>query len=70
MRGSNVKAYVEIDSEPFPNMTMQVSEKSIGDEESLPVLAPCNLSPWDRSQELFLSPSITSCSPDVQYSLI
>lgn len=70
MRSSSVKAYVEIDSEPFPDMAVQVSEKGIVNEESLPVSAPFDLSPWDRSQELFLLPLIISCLPDVQYSLM
>jgi hypothetical protein len=70
MRSSSVKAYVEIDSGPFPVMAVQVSEKSIGNKESLPVSAPFDLPPWDRSRELFLSPLITSCLPDVQYSLM
>ena len=66
MRGCSVKAYVGIDFEPFPNMTVQVSKARVGNEESLPVLTPCDLAPWGRIQELFLSLWITSCLPDVR----
>jgi hypothetical protein len=45
-------------------MAVQVSEKSIEmKKESSPASAP-----FGPSQELFLSPLITSCLPGIQYS--
>jgi hypothetical protein len=70
MHSFSVTTYVEIDSEPFPNVTVQVSKESVGVRISSLVSAPVDLASWNQNQELFLSLLTASYLPDFRYSLV